>query len=70
MVYHNMMNSDDERVARSMIKEQEKSKYKECWFGNMQEEAEEIGMRVNERVNMRPSESPIFIPLLSSLMRN
>ena len=48
MVYHNMMNSDDERVAKSIIKEQEKSKYKECWFGNMQEEAEEIGMRVNE----------------------
>ena len=49
MVYHNMMNSDDERVAKRIIKEQERQEYKECWFGNMQEEAKEIGMKVNEK---------------------
>ena len=49
MVYHNMMNSDDERVAKRIIKEQERREYKECWFGNMQEEAKEIGMKVNEK---------------------
>ena len=48
MVYHNIMNSDDERVAKSIIKEQERSKYRECWFGNMEEEAKEIGIEVNK----------------------
>ena len=49
MVYHNLMNSDEERVAKHIVKEQEKSGYEECWFGNVKREGESIGIEVNER---------------------
>ena len=49
MVYHNMINSDEERVARRIVKEQEKSGHEECWFGNVKKEGAEIGIEVNEK---------------------
>ena len=48
MVYHNLMNSDDDRVAKQIIKEQEKDGYEECWFGNVKREGKSIGIEVNE----------------------
>ena len=38
MVYHDMVNSDKERVARKIILEQEKYCHKECWAGNAKRE--------------------------------
>ena len=49
MVYHNLMNSDDDRVAKHIVREQEKSGYEECWFGNVKREGEGIGIEVNEK---------------------
>ena len=49
MVYHNLMNSDDDRVAKHIVREQEKSGYEECWFGNVKREGESIGIEVNEK---------------------
>ena len=49
MVYHNLMNSDDDRVAKQIIKEQEKDGYEECWFGNVKREGKSIGIEVNEK---------------------
>ena len=46
MVYHNLMNSDDDRVAKQIIKEQEKDGYEECWFGNVKREGKSIGIEV------------------------
>ena len=48
MVYHNLINSDDDRVAKQIIKEQEKDGYEECWFGNVKREGKSIGIEVNE----------------------
>ena len=50
MLYHSIMNSDDRRVIKYLLREQEKSQYKACWFGNMKEEGERLGVTVNEEV--------------------
>ena len=44
MLYHNLINSDEERVAKVLVEAQEKSEITECWFGETQREAEEIGI--------------------------
>ena len=48
MLYHNLINSDDERIAKKVIQQQEKLKHDKCWFGNVKEEAEEIGIELKE----------------------
>ena len=48
MLYHNFMNSDDRRVVKYLIKEQEKSGHKDCWYGNVRDEGESIGVLVCE----------------------
>ena len=50
MLYHNIINSDDRRVAKQIVKEQEKSGLRDCWFGNVQEEGEKIGIKIHENV--------------------
>ena len=49
MVYHNLLNSDEDRVAKHIVREQEKSKYEECWYGNVKREGKGIGIEVNEK---------------------
>ena len=48
MLYHNIVNSDDKRVIKGLVKEQEKSGYKYCWYGNVKEDGKKIGVEVNE----------------------
>jgi hypothetical protein len=50
MVYHNMMNSDSERIARDVLIEQEKNSHRECWIGNAKEEASAIGLEVSKEI--------------------
>ena len=42
------MNSDDRRIIKDLLREQEKSQYKSCWYGNVKEEGERLGILVNE----------------------
>ena len=49
MVYHNLINSDDDRVAKHIVREQEKSEYEKCWYGNVKREGKGIGIEVNEK---------------------
>ena len=48
MLYHNIVNSDDKRVIKGLVKEQERSGYKYCWYGNVKEDGKSIGVEVNE----------------------
>ena len=48
MLYHNIMNSDDKRVIKHIVREQEASEYEKCWFGNLKREGENCGIIVNE----------------------
>ena len=50
MLYHSIMNSDDRRVIKDLLREQEKSQYKACWYGNVREEGERLGVVVSEEV--------------------
>ena len=35
MLYHNIMNSDEERFVKHLVKQQEIRNVRECWFGNL-----------------------------------
>ena len=48
MLYHNLINSDDRRIAKQIVKEQERSGFKDCWFGNTYAEGEKIGIQIAE----------------------
>ena len=48
MLYHSIMNSDDRRVIKYLLREQEKSQHKSCWYGNVREEGKRLGIKVNE----------------------
>lgn len=48
MLYHNIMNSDEDRPAKKIVKYQEKSGHEKCWFGNLKKEGEDIGIEVTE----------------------
>ena len=50
MLYHNLINSDDDRTAKHIIKAQELSGHEECLFGNMRRESAEIGIELNEEL--------------------
>ena len=50
MLYHNLINSDDNRVAKHIIKAQERSGHEECLFGNMKRESLELGIELKEEL--------------------
>ena len=50
MLYHNLINSDDNRVAKHIVKAQERSGHEECLFGNMKRESKHIGIELNEEL--------------------
>ena len=50
MLFHNIMNSDDDRIVKGVIQEQEKSGIKECWVGNIIEEAGNLGIVVSGNI--------------------
>ena len=48
MLYHNILNSDDDRLVKRTVEYQEMSGHEKCWFGNLKKEGEELGIEVNE----------------------
>ena len=48
MLYHSLINSDERRVAKHVVKAQEQSGHEECWFGNMKRESKEIDLHISE----------------------
>ena len=50
MLFHNLMNSDDQRIAKSIVKEQAKSGHDLCWYGNLRKESEQIGLVLHEEL--------------------
>ena len=55
MLYHNIVNSDDSRVAKKLVLEQERRGIVECWFGEVKREAKEIGIMLGrEQVQGKP----------------
>ena len=55
MVYHNIINSDEERIVRTILLKQERYGHKECWAGNAKEEGEEIGVEIRaDAVQSKP----------------
>ena len=50
MLYHNIVNSDESRTIKHLVKSQESSGHEGCWFGNLKDEARNIGMDVNEEL--------------------
>ena len=50
MLYHNMINSDNKRVSKQVIQQQEKLKHDKCWFGNTRDDAEKIGIHLKEQL--------------------
>ena len=57
MVYHMLVNSDDSRVARKVILEQEEMGHDLCWFSNLKEEAGEIAININRKMVENKSKS-------------
>ena len=55
MVYHNIINSSEERISRAIILQQEKYGHEKCWAGNAKQEAEQIGIELNaKKVTNKP----------------
>ena len=50
MLYHNLVNSDDDRIAKHIVKAQELSGHEECLFGNMRRESKELEIELNEEL--------------------
>ena len=48
MFYHNIVNSDDNRIVKALVREQERSGNKECWVGNIIEEAGSLDIEVSQ----------------------
>ena len=48
MLYHNLLNSDDERLGKILVEAQEESGFEECWFGETKREAMEIGIELRK----------------------
>ena len=48
MLYHNLVNSNKQRVCKQIVERQEKLGHKECWYGNITQEAAHIGITLNK----------------------
>ena len=48
MIYHKLINSRKERIARKIVMEQEALGLENCWYGNARTEAEEIGVELKK----------------------
>ena len=53
MLYHGIINSDDDRIAKQIFIEQEATGQESCWFSELKDIGREIGMEVGgERAKM------------------
>ena len=43
-----LINSDDSRIAKKVIQQQEADGYEECWFANLKQDASMINIEVEE----------------------
>ena len=50
MLYHNLINSDDERLAKVLVEAQEESEIQECWYAEVKKEAKEIGIELKREI--------------------
>ena len=55
MLYHNIMNSDYKRVARTILAEQAKSIHKNTMTSKVKQIAQEIRLKIKNVENMRKS---------------
>ena len=52
MLYHNIMRSEDNRLTKKVIEQQKIYGYRECWYGEVKEMAEELNIKL-EKVDRR-----------------
>ena len=50
MLYHNLINSDDERVGKMVVEAQENSGLDKCWYDEVRKEAHEIGIGLKKEI--------------------
>ena len=50
MFYRNLVNSEDNRIVKALVKEQEMSGNKECWVGNIMEEARSLDIKFSGEI--------------------
>ena len=50
MLYHNLINSDDERIAKKVVEAQENSGLDKCWYAEVREEALQIGISLKKEL--------------------
>ena len=55
MLYHNIMNSDQKRIVRKILAEQTKSTKKNTMISNVQQIAQEMGVKLKNVENMSKS---------------
>ena len=48
MLYHNLINSKEERMSRKIVETQEKLGHTKCWYGEVTKEAAEIGITLGK----------------------
>ena len=48
MLYHNLINSDDDRIGKIIVEAQENSGLDGCWFYEVKMEAEEVGIELKK----------------------
>ena len=48
MLYHNVINSDEERIAKKIFIEQERTEEEKCWYSEVKAIGNKIGMEVGE----------------------
>ena len=48
MLYHNFINSDDERKVRTLVEAQKESGIEQCWYAEVRKETEEIGIDLDK----------------------
>ena len=46
MLYHGIINSDEDRIVKKILIEQERSQQVKCWFSELKEIGDKIGMEV------------------------
>jgi hypothetical protein len=47
MLYHTLINSDDDRTAKDIVIQQETLEHEHCWYGNVKLEAENVGIEID-----------------------
>ena len=57
MIYHKLVNSAKKRVARKIVIAQEELGIEKSWYGNVKDEAEEIGIKLDKEALLKMKKS-------------